>query len=290
MSIERKLVKVNTPEGRPGFLGAGHIARQVMMNSFWETDPFILFVDDLLDKKNEQPVGGPRPYAGFEAVTLVLQGELGHGANKMKPGDFELMTAGSGIIHNETIDKIIRRRILQLWLTLPKKDRWVTPRIQNLPTEHVPKKYKNGVHIQLCSGSFEGLSSPIKNYVPLIVADIEMAGRVTSRHQLPANYNSFLYVLRGSVRIGEEGKLLNEDLVGWLNPFMCDAQSELKLEAGGEGARFVLYAAKPQGENIVAYGPFIGDTSEDINRLNQEYRRGRMRHVSTFPETQKVIL
>jgi hypothetical protein len=51
-----------------------------------------------------------------------------------------------------------------------------------------------------------------------------------------------------------------------------------------------LVAAKPQGENIVAYGPFIGDTSEDINLLNQEYRRGRMRHVSTIPETQRVVM
>ena len=289
MLIKRELIKVNTPESQLGFLGAGHIARPVMMNKFSETDPFILLMDDVLDKKNEKPVGGPHPHAGFEAVTLVLQGELGHGANKMKAGDFELMTAGSGIIHNETINKIVRRRILQLWLTLPKKDRWVTPRIQKLTAAHAPKKFKNGVHIQLYSGSFAGLTSPIQNYVPLIVADIEIAQRVTTIQEIPANYNSFLYVLRGSVKIGEEETLLKEDEVGWLNALTCDGQSELKLTAGEEGVRFVLYAAKPQGENIVAYGPFIGDTSDDINRLNQEYRRGRMRHISTAPETQRLI-
>jgi quercetin 2,3-dioxygenase len=289
MLIKRELIKIKTPESQLGFLGADHIARPVMMNKFSETDPFILLMDDVLDKKNEKPVGGPHPHAGFEAATLVLQGELGHGANKMKAGDFELMTAGSGIIHNETINKIGRRRILQLWLTLPKKDRWVTPRVQKLPAAHAPKKFKNGVHIRLYSGAFAGLASPIQNYVPLIVADVEMAPRATTIQDIPANYNSFLYVLRGSVKIGEEEKLLNEDEVGWLNALTCDAQSELKLTAGEEGVRFVLYAAKPQGENIVAYGPFIGDTSDDINRLNQEYRRGRMRHISTAPESQRVI-
>ena len=81
-------------------------------------------------------------------------------------------------------------------------------------------------------------------------------------------------------KIGEEEKLLNEGEVGWLNALTCDAQSKLNLTAGEEGVRFVLFAAKPPGENIVAYGPFIGDTSEDINRLNQEYRRGRMRHLN----------
>src|SRR5688500_15770329 len=102
MLIKRELIKVNTPENQRGFLGAGHIARPVMMNKFSETDPFILLMGDVLDKKNENPVGGPHPHAGFETATLVLQGELGHSANKMKAGDFELMTAGSGIIHNET--------------------------------------------------------------------------------------------------------------------------------------------------------------------------------------------
>jgi redox-sensitive bicupin YhaK (pirin superfamily) len=207
----------------------------------------------------------------------------------MKPGDFELMTAGSGIIHNETIDKIVRRRILQLWLTLPKKDRWVTPRIQKLTAERAPKKFKDGVHIQLYSGSFAGLTSPIQNYVPLIVADIEIAPRVTTIQEIPANYNSFLYVLRGTVKIGEKETLLKEGEVGWLNALTCNGQSELKLTVGEEGVRFVLYAAKPQGENIVSYGPFIGDTSDDINRLNQEYRRGGMRHISTAPETQRLM-
>jgi len=289
MIIKRELTKVYAPENQLGLLGAGHIARPVMMNKFSETDPFILLMDDVLDKKNEKPVGGPHPHAGFEAVTLVLEGELGHGANKMKPGDFELMTAGSGLIHNETIDKIVRRRILQLWITLPKKDRWVNPRVQKLPAAHAPKKFKNGVHILLYSGSFAGLTSPIRNYVPLIIADVEMASRVSTIQEIPASYNSFLYVLRGSVKVGEEEKILNEDEVGWLNALSCDGQSELRLTAGEEGVRFVLYAAKPQGENIVAYGPFIGDTSEDINRLNLEYRRGRMRHISTAPETQIVI-
>jgi redox-sensitive bicupin YhaK (pirin superfamily) len=96
-------------------------------------------------------------------------------------------------------------------------------------------------------------------------------------------------VLRGSVRIGEEKKLLNENETGCLNIVDDDIQSELKLIAGEQGTRFVLYAAKPIGENIVAFGPFIGDTSEDINRWNQEYRHGRMQHILTMPETHKIV-
>jgi len=69
-----------------------------------------------------------------------------------------------------------------------------------------------------------------------------------------------------------------------------DTTSELKLKAGEEGVRFVLYAGRPVREHIVAYGPFIADSSEDIKRLYQEYRQGKMKHIATVPESQRIML
>jgi quercetin 2,3-dioxygenase len=290
MAIKRSLVSIHTPQGQPGFLGADHTARQVVGGSFSKTDPFIFLMDDMLDKKDNKPVGGPHPHAGFETVSLLLEGEIGDEAHTMKGGDFQIMTAGSGIIHSETIEKIAKMRLLQLWLNLPKKDRWSTPRVQDLPQEHVPAKNENGIAIKLYSGSLAALRSPIQNYSPLIVADISIdAGKTTVQH-VPANYNTFLYVIEGSVKVGAGEKQLNQDQVGWLDLFDDTVQSDLKLTAGENGVRFVLYAGKPTGDDIVSYGPFIADSSEDITRLYQEYRRGKMQHISTVPETQKIML
>src|SRR5688572_22621665 len=159
MSIKRKLVRINTPEGQPGFLGPGHTARPVISGSFSESDPFIMLMDDVLDKKDNTPVGGPHPHAGFETVSLLLEGEIGDNAHKMKSGDFQIMTAGSGIVHTETIDRAARMRLLQLWVNLPKENRWATPRVQDLPVEHVPVLDKNGVQIKVYSGTIAGLTS-----------------------------------------------------------------------------------------------------------------------------------
>jgi redox-sensitive bicupin YhaK (pirin superfamily) len=290
MQIKRKLVKINTPEGQPGFLGAGHIARPVITGSFSESDPFIMLMDDLLDKKDNVPVGGPHPHAGFETVSLLLEGEIGDDAHKMKGGDFQIMTAGSGIVHTETIDKIAKMRLLQLWLNLPKKDRAATPRVQDLPLEHVPALSENGVLIKLYSGSLAGIVSPVQNFTPVIIADITIDAGVTTLQQIPANYNSFLYVLNGRVKVGEDGTILNQDQVGWLNLFADAVPSNLQLTAGEEAVRFVLYAGKPTGENIVSYGPFIADSSEDIQRLYGEYRQGKMKHIATVPESQRILL
>ncbi|MEJ0081985.1 MAG: pirin family protein [Puia sp.] len=72
---------------------------------FRDTDPFILLMDDMLDKKTNEHVGGPHPHAGFETVTLMLEGEIGDEVHKMKAGDLQMMTAGGGVIHTETMIK-----------------------------------------------------------------------------------------------------------------------------------------------------------------------------------------
>lgn len=288
MAIKRQLVRIETPKAQPGFLGADHTARAVITGGFSSSDPFILLMDDYLDKKDNTPVGGAHPHAGFETVSLLLEGEVGDAAHTMKSGDFQVMTAGSGIVHTETIDKAATMRLLQLWVNLPKKDRLATPRVQDLPLEHVPTLNEWGVHLKLYSGSLAGLTSPVENYVPMVIADVAIEAGVTTTLEIPANFNTLLYVLDGSVVVGEDEKQLNKYQVGWLNLTTDDAASELRLTAGKEGVRFALYSGKPTGDPIVSHGPFIADSSEDISRLYSEYRQGKMKHISTVPESQRL--
>jgi redox-sensitive bicupin YhaK (pirin superfamily) len=84
----------------------------------------------------------------------------------------------------------------------------------------------------------------------------------------------------GSVRIGEEAALLNAGQVGWLDRPQGEAVRTLRVAAGEEGARLVLYTGQPQGDAIVWRGPFIGDSDDDIRRLYGEYRAGRFQRMS----------
>jgi len=280
------LIHIDTPQGQPGFLGRGHVARPVIQRSFAESDPFIMLMDDMLDKKDDTPVGGPHPHAGFETVSLLIEGEMG----EMKAGDFQMMTAGRGVVHTETIDRPTKMRLLQLWLNLPKEDRWALPRLQDIPVEHVPHHSKNGVDIRLYSGELAGLSSPVQNYTPMILADIMIQPGITTVQHLPANFNTFLYLLDGGVMIGDEEATVDHDQVAWLDIFNSDATSELKMKAGRKGARLVLYAGKPTGDAIVSHGPFIAGSNEDILRLYNEYRQGKMKHISAVDEEQRMVL
>jgi len=289
MSINRRLIRTYTSPDQPGFMGPGHTARAVIQGGFSETDPFILLMDDVLDKKDNKPAGGPHPHAGFETVTLMLEGEIGDGEHTIKAGDLQMMTAGSGIVHTETITKKAKMRLLQLWLTLPKKDRWITPRVQDISHDHVPAIKEKGMDIRLYSGSLSGISSPIQNYVPVTIAEINMQPDFSTVLQIPANHTTFLYVLEGKILVGEDKKPLSQHQTGWLDKTDDETESNLILTTEGSGAHFVLYSGQPQGDHIVSHGPFIGDTQEDIIRLYQDYRSGKMKHISTASGDQKLV-
>ena len=283
MSQLRRIARVVTvPPLSPGFVGAGHLAAQVVSpDDFVLNDPFIMLADDHLDI-GDRPVGGPHPHAGFETVTLILDGAIydRDEGGVIQAGELQWMTAGRGIIHGENVATKGRVRLLQLWLTLPKDRRWTTPAFQDIHTDAIPVRREPGVEVRLYSGVSGTLQSPVRNQVPVTIAEMTMDAGASVDQDIPASYNGFVFVIRGDVRIAEDRSLLKTGQVGWLDRPQGGPTSVLRAVAGEEGARLVLYAGQPQGDPIVSYGPFIGDSKEDIVRLHTEYRAGRFVRMS----------
>lgn len=281
--IHRKISKIDTPYSGQGFLGTGHTAAAVLGdNSFEQTDPFLLLMDDQLDLPGGPPVGGAHPHAGFETVTLVLEG-TDHG---WKTGSFEIMTAGKGIVHTEEITAKTKMRILQLWLVLPPDKRWAEPFFQELQLQNVPIQKTTSGEIRVYSGSSNGLTSPISNQTPVTIVDFTLANDALATQELLASYNGFIYVVEGTVQVGE--KEIRKGQIAWFDKTSINEASVIEFKAGEHGVRFVLYAGEPQNAAVVSHGPFIGDTKEDIIRLYQEYRQGKMVHLNDLPPNRKV--
>ena len=99
MSHQRHIARVITvPPLGTGFIGSGHLATQVVSpGDFALNDPFIMLADDHLDI-GDRPVGGPHPHAGFETVTLILDGAIfdRDEGGTLNAGEVQWMTAGSG--------------------------------------------------------------------------------------------------------------------------------------------------------------------------------------------------
>jgi redox-sensitive bicupin YhaK (pirin superfamily) len=279
VSNSRALDRVVTlPAPSRGQFGPDHRVVEVITPDQWShADPFILLMDDRIDGKL---IGGPHPHAGFETVTFVVDGEMSSesgAGERLGPGDVEWTTAGSGIVHGSAgIEG--KLRVLQLWLTLPAKDRWTEPDHQRVPAADVPVRREPGAVVHLYSGTTGSLTSTTRNRVPVTLVHVELEAGASVEQAIPLSYSGFLYVLEGQARVGAREHAVTIGQVGWLDRAAGAGDGSLRISNAGEGKlRLVLYAGAPQATPIVSYGPFIGDTPEDILRSFERYRAGTFR-------------
>ncbi|HLT88915.1 MAG TPA: pirin-like C-terminal cupin domain-containing protein [Sphingobacterium sp.] len=281
--IRRNISQITQNHWHNGFLGTGHSAMAVLDGvPYKDTDPFILFMDDSLNLPGGEPVGGPHPHAGFETLTLVLEGN----EKDWKTGSFELMTAGKGIIHTEEITSEQKLHILQVWLVLPPEKRYAQPFLQRILLEDVPKVKTDAYEVRVYSGSSNGLASPLKNHTPFTLVDFRLMSRAVVTQEIPSHYNGLVYVLTGSVKAGD--KIINAEQAGWLDKTFEDGNSEIKFEALENDTHFVLYAGQPHNVPVVHHGPFVADTMEDIAQMYSDFRQGKFPHLNDLPEEQKI--
>jgi redox-sensitive bicupin YhaK (pirin superfamily) len=283
MMIRRNISKITQNHWHNGFLGTGHRAMAVLDGiPYKDSDPFILFMDDSLNFPGGEPVGGAHPHAGFETLSLVLEGN----EKDWKTGSFELMTAGKGIIHTEEITSKQKLRMLQVWLVLPPEKRYAQPFLQRMLLEDVPKIKTDTYEIRVYSGSSNGLTSPLKNHTPFTLVDFRLDNRAVVSQEIPSHYNGLVYVLKGSVKAGD--KIINAEQAGWLDKATEDGDTEIQFEALENDTHFVLYAGQPHNVPVVHHGPFVADTMEDIAEMYRDFRQGKFPHLNDLPSGQKI--
>ena len=279
---------VATPPPAPGFIGEGHTAVEVLPpHDVARHDPFVLLMDDRLELGRRRRIGGPHPHAGLETVTLVLAGKLwDRDEGELAAGEVAWMTAGRGIIHNEHVEAEGEVRILQLWIGLPTSQREAAPALQVLRTNDVPLRHEPGVVARVYSGSSGGVRPPTKNLVPVTLVEFELEPGRRVEQALPASYRGFLYVVDGSVSVGDETAA--QGSVAWFERAEHEAASGLVLSAGSAGARVVLYAGEPHGEAIVQRGPFVAGTLEGLAQFHWRFQERKFTPLSAVVKRERA--
>jgi redox-sensitive bicupin YhaK (pirin superfamily) len=183
------------------------------------------------------------------------------------------MTAGHGIIHEEMPKQVAGvMHGFQLWVNLPRAQKMIPPRYQDIPPERIETVSLEGARVRVVAGRVARHEGPVSGIVTapiLLDATLARGGRVT--HALPAEHNAFVYVIEGAARFGEER---TEGPRGSLAVLSRDA-SERSLHVTSErGGRFLLFAARPIGEPVARYGPFVMTTDEELRQAVSDYRAG----------------
>jgi len=279
--FERSIDRVTRiPALGPGFDGERHKAALVVApGDLSATDPFFLMADDHITQGGA--FGEAHPHAGLETVTFMLNGTMEDAGGRLEEGDVEWMTAGSGIVHAENTVVSSGMRLFQLWLILPEAQRNMPPRVQVLRRASMPVHAEPGVVATVYSGATGAVAAPTLNAVPVTLIDIRLAPGALFAAQVPAAYNAFVVALEGEAEAGAMAEKLATGMVGWTAP-MGDGDSVLRLRAGADGARLLLYAGQPQNIAVVAKGPFIAGSTEELAGYYSAYRKGKFPHAGTM--------
>ena len=274
MTVERSTTRVTEAPIRSG-MNAEHRARHILEPGHWaEYDPFLLLAEDWF------PPGtfGPHPHRGFETVTLVLEGQLKHqdnhgGTGVLGPGDAQWMTAGRGIIHIE--DPVgAPVHSLQLWLNLPASQKLADPSYQDLRGAEMPVRQQPGAVLRIFSGSSGDVTAKTSNHVPVTMVEIRAEAGATVTQDLPAGDNAFIYVVNGTGRFGAGETPGRAGQAIWFGPTTGEHTSRVTVHADGP-LHAVLWAGPPLREPVVARGPFVMNSEEQLVEAYADYRAGR---------------
>lgn len=223
---------------------------------------------------------GPHPHRGFETVTFILDGDLTHldsggHASVIGAGGVQWMTAGRGLIHAELSSDAFKRtggglEILQLWVNLPARLKLTEPGYVGLQKAQIPalSSADGLVTANLVSGSWNGETGPIRSLTDVHLMTVRLAPGAEAALPAPACRNVLLYVVSGAVTVASEAVPAHR-LVE-LNP----DGDEVAVTA--QEASVLLYGhARPCGEPVVSYGPFVMNTREEIGEAIRDYQAGK---------------
>lgn len=265
----------------------GILLDQPLPNEFMDQlDPFLLihhWNNTLKGNQKQSEVGvGPHPHCGFSPVTLILKGGVHHrdsrGNNSVvTAGGTQWMFSGKGITHSERPIKELAENggefeLIQFWVNVPAKNKNEEPYYKPVTKSETPEFVSTDkkVKIRIVSGEFKNIKGAIQHFSPVttLVFEFEQDGEIDI--DIPADYNTLVYVLDGELKINSAEGVGDKTLVCFDND-----EESIKLKSNRK-TNAILLAGEPINEKVVSYGPFVLNSHEQILQALRNAQMGKM--------------
>ncbi|HVE74307.1 MAG TPA: pirin family protein [Mycobacteriales bacterium] len=259
-----------------------------------DLDPFI-HLDQMgeVDYGAGEPKGTPwHPHRGFETVTYMIDGVLRHndslgGGGLISDGDTQWMTAGQGILHIETPpeDVVAKGGLfhgLQLWVNLPRAQKLVPARYQDLSSDRIGllASADAGALLRLIAGNLGDLRGPGSTYTPMTMVHATVSPGASLSIPWPVEHNALVYILAGRGTVGPQSQPIR---TGQLALLVAGEAITVAAEAGSqEGSptmEVLLLGGRRIGEPVAWGGPFVMNTEAEVREAFADFQAGRLGQV-----------
>lgn len=221
------------------------------------------------------------PHAGLSTFTYLMEGSTEHtdsAGNRavVQRGDVALMTAGSGITHEEMppgdIDPGQRRRIefAQMWLALPDEVEESDPTFQHVRADQLPTVDVGGGAARIAIGTGWGATAPTTTHADTIFVELNVApgGTVTIE---PHWEERALILLAGDAS-------LNDRPMKPLDLPILDASASVRLSSSG-GSRLLLFGGDHFAADRYIAGNFVASSADRIRQWMTDYSNGNFPRI-----------
>ena len=255
-------------------------------------DPFV-HMDQMgeVEYAPGEPKGTPwHPHRGFETVTYMIDGTFEHsdsngGGGTITNGDTQWMTAGSGILHIEKPPEALVMsgglfHGIQLWVNLPRSDKLIDPRYQDLRGGDVALATTPdaGVLLRVIAGDVGGVSGPGVTHTPISMIHATLAP--SARLDLPwrQDFNALVYVLSGSGTAGDQP--IREGQLAVYGPGdSVSVAAESQQDSRTPQLDVLILGGQPIREPVAWAGPFVMNTRAEVIQAFEDFQAGRLGQI-----------
>lgn len=290
--MKTRTVELVARPGEPHFVGDGFRVHKFIPSGYRmdmkRMDPFIMmdYNSTYHFPPSDKPKGvGVHPHKGFEIVTIAYKGKVAHhdssgGGGVIGEGDIQWMTAASGVLHKEYHEKEWSKKggdfqMVQLWVNLPKKDKASDPKYQAIKYEDINRyelDNKAGT-IEVIAGKYKRTQGVASTFTPINMFNAKLNKGGKANFEFPANFNTVLLVLEGSIVINGSEETPTDHLA-----LMANDGENFEIEAAEEATVLVL-SGEPINEPIAAHGPFVMNTKSELIEAFNEFNQGKFGYL-----------
>jgi redox-sensitive bicupin YhaK (pirin superfamily) len=285
-SVMQVLPSISTLEG-----GGFTVRRPFPVGALEQIDPFLL-LDHMgpVEYPPGQAKGAPdHPHRGFETVTYLLDGEMEHedsagNRGTLRPGDVQWMTAGAGVVHSEMPSRRLqteggRLHGFQIWVNLPRADKMVAPRYQEVPSSRIPEvELEDGkVRVRLVAGRAFDHDGAVETHTPIEYFHVTVQPGGSVEIPAPRSMNAMVYVVAGRGQVGGSTTASESELVVLErdgDSFLLDVSVDAT-----EPFDVLVLAGEPLGEPMARYGPFVMNTRAELAQAVDDFNAGRLGQI-----------
>lgn len=290
--MQTKTVELVASPRDPHFVGDGFRVHNFIPSGFrmdmQRMSPFILLDYNSTYKfpPSDTPKGvGVHPHKGFETVTIAYKGRVAHhdssgGGGVIGEGDVQWMTAAKGVLHKEYHEAEWSKKggdfqMVQLWVNLPAKDKKKDSKYQAIKYEDIHRyELKDGAgNIEVIAGEYQGTKGTASTFTPVHMFNAKLNKGGKAGFQFPANYNTALLVIEGSIIINGNEEVPTDHLA-----LMANDGETFEIQATEDSVVLVL-SGEPIDEPIAAQGPFVMNTKEELIQAFNDFNTGKFGYL-----------